>query len=216
MNSQVNVNSHSEVSARKHRRRRTSTTPSESTVCISASSNKIALTLSRDTPLASISPRSVAGLHHTALGAFTLTGCPIASLRYFVYDLEQAMSDEDASSDPDVDSDTSPSTPPAFTSIPSISRTASPFSDEYSAGSIPPGWPMPHKGRKGKDRRKSRSSKHADDSDHVSLRSSRRSVPVCAGCKKQGSNFPRCRGCATLWCSRECRISSVHLCPARR
>ncbi|KAJ7785201.1 hypothetical protein DFH07DRAFT_4972 [Mycena maculata] len=159
--------------------------------------------------------------HPTAVGAFTLTGCPRASLRSFA----PASPPFDANPHEHLvyadlpvcfprPSDSPPASPAlSLASIPSISRTASPFEIEYE--SIPPGWGAGHKG---KDRDRVRVRTPRGTQTHSALGSLERTSRVgtgrvvCAACKKHGSNFPRCRRCSKMWCSRQCRLSSLHRC----
>ncbi|KAF7317770.1 hypothetical protein MKEN_00864800 [Mycena kentingensis (nom. inval.)] len=126
-------------------------------------------------------------------------------------------------------------------SVPSISRTSSPFQERPS---IPPGWgAYPRSATTsytsfsrprarthvGMNRTYSlpHSAPPAGDPDpndicgiHPVLESLERGSRVgtgriaCAGCQKVGANFPRCKHCAQMWCSRDCRTSALHRCAA--
>ncbi|KAJ7513041.1 hypothetical protein B0H11DRAFT_16567 [Mycena galericulata] len=181
---------------------------------------------------AALDPRSTE--HNTTVGAFTLTGCPRASLRCFTRRGRTARRSEPHDHDesipvrPPVPSDSPPMSPAAsFASIPSISRTASPFSDsDNEYGSIPPGWGgVLRKGRgkgkeRGRERARLRGPRHphpppiVDPLERDTRVGTGMSRAICAACKKHGSNFPRCRRCGKMWCSRECRVASVHRCGA--
>ncbi|KAJ6561195.1 hypothetical protein DFH09DRAFT_504716 [Mycena vulgaris] len=158
-----------------------------------------------------------------AAGAFTLTGCARAALRYActyaytdteVYHGERDYDYEDGDGDGDGDEDGDTS---SCASVPSISRTASPAEGERAA--IPPGWGA---------RARSKRERARSDSElprpriHPVLDALERGSRVgtgrmaCAACNKGGATFPRCVRCAQVWCSRECRTSPVHRCAPRR
>lgn len=121
-----------------------------------------------------------------------------------------------ATSDSDSDNATSPT---SISSIPSICRTPSTYSEsEYfstapsSAGPVTPVHSRPS----------------SPKMSHKNLRpilealedaSRFRVKTACASCRKAGSNFPCCPRCGEMWCSRECRVRSTggkrHVCGGR-
>ncbi|KAJ7923376.1 hypothetical protein B0H13DRAFT_2403343 [Mycena leptocephala] len=159
-----------------------------------------------------LEPHSTA--HHATVGAFTLTGCARTSLRCFSTwrpPLPAELYERDIYRDPAtrlrMPEDSPPSSPAcSFASIPSISRTASPFSgSEGEHAAITPRGDVKEK----------RAQLHAGlDALERDSRVGTGRV-VCATCMKQGTNFPRCKRCAQMWCSRECRVAS-HRCAALR
>ncbi|KAJ7158179.1 hypothetical protein C8R43DRAFT_360304 [Mycena crocata] len=166
----------------------------------------------------------------TAAGAFTLTGSARVALRGLgsPTNTPNGRYADTYLADPDDEhSDrligTNPSNDSAWfvPSVPSISRTASPFEGERAP--ILPGW--------GARRTRSPSQQQEKLPEFRSRREQTRIHPgleklertsrltkrvVCAGCKTVGSTFPRCTRCAQMWCSRACRMSMAHKCQPRR
>jgi len=175
------------------------------------------------TGTAPLEPRSTDSDLHIAVGAFTLTGCARTSLRCFTTGTLTLppvpyvdYMYHDPAARPLMPGDSPPQSPAcSFASIPSISRTASPFSENETL--IPPGWGGRGKG-KGKGRERIRAQTLPGPRIHPVLDSLERDSlvgtgwVVCGACNKQGTNFPRCRRCSKMWCSRECRLDSVHRC----
>ncbi|KAJ7136828.1 hypothetical protein C8R44DRAFT_728784 [Mycena epipterygia] len=129
----------------KHRRRRTM-----SIVSTADNESKIALL----TGAAPLEPRITDSDLHIAVGAFTRTGCARTSLRCFTLTLPPVPYVDymyhDPTTRPPMPGDSPPQSPAcSFASIPSISRTESPFSENET--SIPPGWGSRGKG-KGRER----------------------------------------------------------------
>ncbi|KAJ7281998.1 hypothetical protein C8J57DRAFT_1219759 [Mycena rebaudengoi] len=176
---------------------------------------------------------------HAAAGAFTLTGCARASLGEALHRGHQAPIKDtpNTASDkpgdfgdgsgyflpkrPYVLGDSPPASPlESYGSIPSISRTASPFSDFDLEPRAPP-----VRGRRGKGKERARAwadkqpagtnekgvaRATLDELERLSRVGTGR--VLCAGCNKVGINFPRCTRCKKMWCSRECRLRSTHEC----
>ncbi|KAJ7275746.1 hypothetical protein C8J57DRAFT_1127341 [Mycena rebaudengoi] len=215
-----------------HRHRRTL-----SVISADGSAAKIALAIRR---------MSLDAEPHAAAGAFTLTGCARDALgaalhgRWATASPSDSVEDEwntpgDNYDEAEAKDDFLPAlsytvggSPPAspttsFASIPSFSRTASPFSDFDSEPHTSPVPIRRVKGR-GKERERERArtnlvKSHGRDTTmneklYLLERSSRMGTGrvVCSACKKEGINFPRCARCANMWCSRECRVGSTHQC----
>ncbi|KAJ6586426.1 hypothetical protein DFH09DRAFT_256168 [Mycena vulgaris] len=216
MYSQPNEDYSSPMAPKTHRRRRTMSTVSIPSV---RSESKILLAAG----MAPLGPRSTD--QQVAVGAFTLTGCARTSLRCFApgplalrADLYEEHGYMDPAVRPPMPCDSPPASPAcSFDSIPSFSRTASPFSEsEGMRALLPPGW-----GARGKEMERARAQPQRKAQIHPVLETLERDSRVgtgrvvCAACMKQGTNFPRCKHCSQMWCSRECRLSSVHRCGAR-
>ncbi|KAF7309465.1 hypothetical protein MIND_00317300 [Mycena indigotica] len=174
------------------------------------------------------SPSTSTKTNGSALGSFTLTGCARDALLDVAFpkldddgydEYGESLDSHDAffaARDRDDDlpgplrlrSDSSCTD----VSIPSLSRTASPFQEQSS---IPPGW-----GQYPRVRPRAVTSVTLPPiaGIHPILESLEHGSRVatgpvmCAACEKLGSNFPRCKHCAQMWCSRECRTSPFHRC----
>ncbi|KAJ7701252.1 hypothetical protein B0H17DRAFT_200958 [Mycena rosella] len=178
----------SRASPQKHQRRRTMSAVS---IPAAGGESKIALT-------ASCAPRGTA--QEVALGAFTRTGCAGTSLRCLALGpLALSTQSYAGFTDPatrrPMPGDSPPASPAcSFDSVPAFSPTFSQNRDE-----------------KGKGRAR-------DPQIHSVLsmleRNSRMGTGnvLCAACGAQGTNFPCCKKCAQMWCSRECRLSPAHRC----
>ncbi|KAJ6624874.1 hypothetical protein B0H10DRAFT_2430612 [Mycena sp. CBHHK59/15] len=170
-------------------------------------------------PVAPLDPRSTE--QHGAAGAFTLTGCARASLRGLAPGLHMRADSIDSAESlrragfvrprPPMPGDSPPASPAtSFASIPSISRTTSPFS--YTE--VLSDW----KGKERERERKKGRERERPPALHPVLDLLERGSlvgtgrVVCAACNKPGMNFPRCKRCAKMWCSRECRTAPVHRC----
>ncbi|KAJ7156900.1 hypothetical protein C8R43DRAFT_408759 [Mycena crocata] len=222
------------VAPQKHRRSRTL-----SSVSIPPPGSPTKITI------AALTSTSLSAARAAAAGAFTLTGCARAALlglgppsntphgeslssytdSYFPDPYDEYSHTRMAHSYSDKYDDMPASPACSVGSVPSISRTASPFEGERAP--IPPGW-----GVRSARRTRARSPQRERSQEPHSRREPTRIHPVldtlergsrlgtgrvfCAGCKKAGSNFPRCTRCAQMWCSRACRTSMVHKCPPRR
>ncbi|KAJ7670572.1 hypothetical protein DFH06DRAFT_139121 [Mycena polygramma] len=189
----------------KHRRTRSLSSVSIPT----GSDTKIAL-LKGASPL---DPRNT--VDYTTVGAFTLTGSARMSLRYFVPACFALRGEPQKSYiDSDRDEDSPPASPTSSfaSTTPSISRTASDFAEREELEAVA-------RGGLGVKRNGSRNGKYPQI--HTVLDSLERGSRVgsgqvvCTTCMKKGTNFPQCKRCTQMWCSRECRVAS-HRCVTRR
>ncbi|KAJ7485865.1 hypothetical protein FB451DRAFT_1554665 [Mycena latifolia] len=196
----------------KHRRRRTLSTVSIPTA---GSESKIHVAL----PARAV-PRSAE--KDVAVGAFTLAGPSArAALRGLAPNPLALPADPDAeyayaayrppSARAPLPGDSPPASPAcSFDSVPAFIRTAPPFFSGDGAR------------RNVKEKAKETPRAQPQTRIHPVLdaleRGSRMGTGhmACAACGTLGSNFPRCAKCAQAWCSRECRLSSVHRCSAAR
>ncbi|KAJ7230531.1 hypothetical protein GGX14DRAFT_384462 [Mycena pura] len=188
----------------QHRRRRTLSVSLSSP---GSSGAKIIIAMQSSTST------SVAGTG-SAAGSFTLTGCAREALRELTFLAFATDADEEETSTNDFGAYTHDfgaythaiTRPRARTdssctdvSVPSISRTASPFSERPP---IPPGW-----GARPRPRAREKDPERASSCIHPALETLERASrvgtgrAVCAGCMKPGVNLPRCRHCAKVWCS---------------
>ncbi|KAJ7065331.1 hypothetical protein C8F01DRAFT_740607 [Mycena amicta] len=187
----------------------------------------------RTLSVVSISPHTAAKIviaaqsSASALGSFTLTGCARDALLEVAFpssgDDDHGYDEpEDFSSSNDryaFDPRTRLRSDSSCTdaSVPSISRTASPFLERPP---IPPGWGnYPRSRTTARMRRPPSPSYTAIHSvlealEQDSLVGTGR--VVCAACRKVGVNFPRCKTCGKMWCSRDCRTSTPHRCLPKR
>ncbi|KAJ7104343.1 hypothetical protein B0H15DRAFT_942339 [Mycena belliarum] len=195
----------------KHRRRRTT-----SALSISADlESKIVLSSGAQ----AFTPHRTA--HDIAVGAFTLTGSARASLQCFSPDhplLSGEFSPTHGYIDPaarlPMPGDSPPASPAcSFASIPALSRTSAAFA---TAEGSKEGQERTGLGLGPQTMRRTQTRIHPVL--YALERDSRMGTGrvACAGCTAKGTNFPRCKKCSQVWCSRECRLSSVHRCVTAR
>ncbi|KAJ7493358.1 hypothetical protein B0H11DRAFT_959491 [Mycena galericulata] len=117
--------------------------------------------------------------------------------------------------------DSPPASPAcSFATVPSISRTASPFEGERVP--IPPEWEARGSRHAQKEKEWPERADEPRSRIHPVLDTLERGSRVgtgrvvCAGCSNTGNNFPRCPRCAQMWCSRACRLAPAHRCGPRR
>ncbi|KAJ7598787.1 hypothetical protein C8J56DRAFT_915028 [Mycena floridula] len=122
--------------------------------------------------------------YHRVYGEFTITGSPDCSLEYF--SASSLLEAELRFTSSRKSMDLRPMNPYS-TGIPSISRTMSPGS---SSKFLPP-------------------TATRLSEQHLAVRTAGRrdKGSQCATCLKAGKEFPRCRKCGDMWCSRQCRVN---------
>ncbi|KAJ6514252.1 hypothetical protein C8R47DRAFT_569290 [Mycena vitilis] len=193
------------IASSKRRRTR-----SLSTVTIPAAGGDAKIALHKGA--SPLDPRNT--VDYTTAGAFTLTGSARMSLRYFVPACFALRGGHKLYTDSGSEEESPPASPTSSiaSTTPSISRTASDFAEREELEAVA-------RGGLGVKRNRSRNGKYPQI--HTVLDSLERGSRVgsgqvvCAACMKKGTNFPQCKRCTQMWCSRECRVTS-HRCVTRR
>ncbi|KAJ7191922.1 hypothetical protein GGX14DRAFT_578514 [Mycena pura] len=156
---------------------------------------------SKITPLSNVPLDPHNTVHHLVLGAFTLVNDARTSLLSVMFQVPPEV----------MRNDLKETCTAMHSRVPSISRTASEFSETENSDSTP-------RPRRAKSKGKGKLRPRSDTGTRAALdaleRASRYGTGhvVCPTCKKKGTNFPRCKWCAQMWCSRECRLASAHRC----
>jgi len=94
------------------------------------------------------------------------------------------------------------STKSSLSSVPSISRTSSSFSDS----NVLPTTPSRTQSKAPSPKAKGRCNKLHPILAACEKMSKVSSQAVCATCMKRGYDYPRCAKCGEMWCSRGCRL----------